>query len=250
METGTSESIYDPQFVRGLFNRMSRSYERMNLVMSFGFAVTWRRQLMRLIDRPGADSAVIDLMCGMGETWEPLRWRFPSAAVTALDFSPDMIEHARSKSVQRFGGTIAVRCEDVLQSSLPTETFDVVVCAYGLKTFDAAQSLALGAEVSRILKPGGQFAFIEVTQPPNRMLRKLYDLYLSIVVPLAGRLLISDPTEYRMLYRYVRAYGAGERSAAGFARGDLTVTRRSHFFGCATSFSGRKVTGGSESPAE
>lgn len=241
METGTSESIYDPQFVRGLFNRMSRSYERMNVIMSFGFALIWRRQLMRLIDRDGPGLAVVDLMSGMGEAWGPLRRRFPDAAVTALDFSPDMTGHALAKSTQRFGGAIAVLCEDVLGSTLPTAAFDVVVCAYGLKTFDAAQSLLLGSEVARILKPGGQFAFIEVTQPPNPVLRKLYDLYLSIVVPLAGTLLISDPIEYRMLYRYVRAYGAGDRSAAGFTRDDLTLTRRSHFFGCATSFSGRKI---------
>ena len=32
-----SDGIYDPAFVKGLFNRMSRSYERMNYVASFGF---------------------------------------------------------------------------------------------------------------------------------------------------------------------------------------------------------------------
>lgn len=244
METGTSESIYDPQFVRGLFNRMSRSYERMNVVMSFGFAVIWRRQLLRLVD-PAGVASVIDLMTGMGETWAPLVQRLPAAAVTALDFSSEMTDHARIKSAERFGSSIAVRCEDVLASSLPASAFDVVVCAYGLKTFDDAQSLELGAEVARILKPGGQFAFIEVTQPPNRLLRALYDLYLSVVVPIAGTLLLSDPIEYRMLYRYVRAYGTGDRSAAGFTRSDLTLTRRSHFFGCATSFSGRKLEPGS-----
>lgn len=241
MEAGTSESIYDPQFVRGLFDRMSRSYERMNVVMSFGFAARWRRQLMRLIDRPEEASTVIDLMSGMGETWGPLRRRFPDATVTALDFSPDMTDHARTKNADRFGGAIVVCCEDVLDSTLPTAGFDAVVCAYGLKTFDVAQSAALGAEVARILKPGGQFAFIEVTQPPNRVLRALYDWYLSIIVPLAGTLLISDPIEYRMLHRYVRAYGRGDRTAAGFTRDDLTMTRRSHFFGCATSFSGRRI---------
>jgi len=243
VNTGTPEAIYDPQFVRGLFNRMSRSYERMNAIMSFGFAVIWRRQLMQLIDPSGAVS-VIDLMAGMGETWGPLLRRFPNAKVTALDFSTEMTDHAQIKSAQRFGGSVVVRCEDVLASSLPAEAFDVVVSAYGLKTFDDAQSLELGAEVARILKPGGQFAFIEVTQPPNRVLRALYDLYLSIVVPLAGTLLISDPIEYRMLYRYVRVYGTGDRSAAGFARDDLTLVRRSHFFGCATSFSGRKIAPG------
>ena len=30
------DSIYSPVFVKALFNRMSRSYERMNVIMSFG----------------------------------------------------------------------------------------------------------------------------------------------------------------------------------------------------------------------
>lgn len=64
--------------------------------------------------------------------------------------------------------------------------------------------------------PGGRFAFIEVAEPPHRILRALYDFYLSKIVPIIGVLLVSDPTEYRMLYRYLRAYGRGERTAAAF----------------------------------
>jgi len=40
------DTLYDPQQVRGLFDRMSRSYERMNVAASFGFSVRWRRQLV------------------------------------------------------------------------------------------------------------------------------------------------------------------------------------------------------------
>jgi demethylmenaquinone methyltransferase/2-methoxy-6-polyprenyl-1,4-benzoquinol methylase len=233
------DSIYDVTYVRALFNRMSRSYERMNIVMSFGFSVRWRRQLMRLVDPEGVRD-VIDLMSGMGETWPQVRRRFPGARISALDFSPEMTRHSEQKNAREFGGAVEIRCEDVLDSTLPTAGFDAVVCAYGVKTFDPAQSIRLGEELVRILRPGGRFAFIEVTLPPNPVLRRLYDLYLSIVVPLAGTLLLSDPSEYRMLYRYVRAYERGERTAAALDRDELTVARRSHFFGCATSFSGAR----------
>ncbi|MBT2498856.1 class I SAM-dependent methyltransferase [Agromyces sp. ISL-38] len=56
-----ASGIYDPRYVRGLFDRMSRSYERMNYVMSFGFSARWRRQMMQLVDRPDEASDVIDL---------------------------------------------------------------------------------------------------------------------------------------------------------------------------------------------
>lgn len=41
------KNIYDPQFVKNLFNTMSGSYERMNYITSFGFSIRWRKQFLR-----------------------------------------------------------------------------------------------------------------------------------------------------------------------------------------------------------
>ncbi|HWH27257.1 MAG TPA: class I SAM-dependent methyltransferase [Pseudolysinimonas sp.] len=242
MDPVLDESIYNAAYVRALFNRMSRSYERMNIIMSFGFSSRWRRNLMQLIPRPSEVSDVVDLMSGMGETWGQVRRRFPQARIQALDFSPEMTRHSQEKNERRFGSSVVIHCDDIFSSTLATEGFDAVVCAYGLKTLDEEQSRRLGVELVRILRPGGRFAFIEVTQPPNAVLRALYDVYLSLVLPIAGRILISDPTEYRMLYRYVRDYGRGERSLDGLTHPELSVTRKLHFFGCATSFSGERLS--------
>jgi len=236
-----SEGIFDPRYVRGLFDRMSRSYERMNIAMSFGFSALWRRQLMALVERPEDARDVIDLMTGMGETWAAARRAFPGATLHALDFAPHMIEGAARRNEDRFDGAFVLHCEDILASDLPDGSFDVVISAYGLKTFDEEQSRRLVEEVVRILRPGGRFAFIEVTEPPNRVLAWWYDFYLRRVVPVVGVLLVSDPVEYRMLWRYLRAYGDGARSERAFEHPLLRATRRSHFFGCATSFSGARV---------
>lgn len=68
--------------------------------------------------------------------------------------------------------------------------------------------------VEALFDRGGAYAFIEVTEPPHRLLRTLY----------------------------LRAYGDGARSERSLAAHPLlTVERRSHFFGCATSFTGRRV---------
>lgn len=236
----TAGDLYDPQRVRGLFDRMSRSYERMNVVMSFGFSVRWRRQMMGLVPQ-GSERRVLDALCGMGETWAELLRRFPDATFTAIDFSPGMVAHAEKRNRDRFGGRFSIRCEDILETVLPDASFDVIFSAYGLKTFDEAQSERFAAELARLLRPGGRYAFIEVTEPPQRILAWLYDFYLSRIVPAIGVLLVTDPVEYRMLFRYLRGYGRGERSERALrAQSALTVERRSHFFGCATSFSGER----------
>ncbi|WP_157981691.1 class I SAM-dependent methyltransferase [Protaetiibacter intestinalis] len=236
------DALFDPGEVRGLFDRMSRSYERMNVVASFGFSVRWRRQLMALVPPDVQAHRVLDAMSGMGETWSRLLRRFPRSEVAALDFSPRMVAHARERSRDRFGGRFHVYAEDMLDSGLPDASFDVVVSAFGLKTFDEEQSRRFADELARILRPGGAFAFVEVTEPPNPVLRRLYDCYLSRIIPIVGALLVSDPVEYRMLFRYLRAYGDGSRSERALAEHPaLTVTRHELFFGCAVGFSGRRV---------
>jgi ubiquinone/menaquinone biosynthesis methyltransferase len=240
-DSGASQDIYSAKYVRGLFDRMSRSYERMNIVMSFGFSVRWRTQLMKLVPNRESAQTVIDLMTGMGETWDPLISAFPAAELHALDFSERMIAGASTRNAARFGGRLTLLCQDILDSELPDASYDVIVSAYGLKTFDEAQLERLADEVVRILRPGGGFAFIEVTQPPNAVLRALYDFYLSKVVPIVGRVLASDPVEYRMLWRYLRDFRDGARAERAFAHPQLAVIRTSHFLGCATSFSGSRA---------
>jgi ubiquinone/menaquinone biosynthesis methyltransferase len=236
------EDLYDGAAVRGLFDRMSRSYERMNIVMSFGFSVRWRRQMMRFLPSGPRSPRLLDAMSGMGETWSEVLRRFPEARPAALDFSPLMIEHGETRNRDRFGGAFALLCQDVLDSDLPDGSFDVVVSAYGMKTFDGPQSVRFADELARILAPGGSFSFVEVTEPRNPVLRALYDFYLSRMVPIVGVVLVSDPVEYRMLHRYLRAYGDGSRTTEALAAHPaLRVERRPLFFGCATSWSGTRV---------
>jgi ubiquinone/menaquinone biosynthesis methyltransferase len=240
--TATDADLYDGAAVRGLFDRMSRTYERMNIVMSFGFSIRWRRQMMRLLPSASPGARVLDAMSGMGETWSEVLRAIPDARTAALDFSPRMIEHAATRNRDRFGGRFALHCEDMLDSRLADASFDVVVSAYGMKTFDEAGSRRFADELARVLRPGGTFSFVEVTEPPNPLLRALYDLYLSRIVPIVGVALVSDPVEYRMLHRYLRRFGDGARTTAALSeQPSLTVQRRLLFFGCATSWTGSRL---------
>lgn len=114
MDQEVVTDIYDPGEVRRLFDRMSRSYERMNIVMSFGFSVRWRRQVMAFVEDPESAERVLDAMAGMGETWSEVLRRFPGAEVSALDFSPRMVEHAATRNRERFGDRVTLLCEDML----------------------------------------------------------------------------------------------------------------------------------------
>lgn len=40
----SDSQLYEPEYVKGLFSEMSKTYERMNILTSFGFSTRWRKQ--------------------------------------------------------------------------------------------------------------------------------------------------------------------------------------------------------------
>jgi ubiquinone/menaquinone biosynthesis methyltransferase len=236
-----TEDIYRPEFVKALFNRMSRSYERVNYITSFGFSIRWRTQFLKHLRTTTDNIEIVDLMTGMGETWSGVKSKFPNSTVTALDFSNEMLKNAQKKNENRFNSEFNLVQQDVLVNELSSSQFDVVICAFGLKTFDNDQLRTLALETSRILKPGGQFSFIEVSKPENRILRSLYKFYLGKVIPIFGRLLLGNPAEYKMLWKYTDRFKNAKKASAIFTDAGLKAHYYSYFFSCASGFHGVKA---------
>lgn len=234
------ENIYNPEYIRGLFNRMSSSYERVNYLTSFGFSIRWRSQFLKSFKPTTHKAEAIDLLTGMGETWAAIRHRLPNANLTVLDFSEGMLRYAKQKSKDKFGDSITFLQQNVLQSDLPSDHFDFVTCAFGLKTFNEEQLALLAQETKRILKPGGQFSFIEVSKPNPKVLSWLYGFYLGRAIPVLGKLLLGSPQEYKMLWNYTRRFENARKAADLFTAAGLHTEFASYFYGCATGFHGRK----------
>lgn len=235
-----SEQLYSPEFVKELFNRMSGSYERMNYITSFGFSIKWRREFLKDLANFKYEVKIIDLLTGMGETWSGIAKKYPRSTLTALDFSPGMIKRAQRKNGLYFYNKVNLVQQDILQSQLPDNHYDIVLCAFGLKTFDQRQMQVLAKETYRILKPGGAFSFIEVSRPGNKVLALLYGFYLGKVIPVLGRLFLGNPREYKMLWQYTAKFKNASAAQGIFKNAGLESTYRSYFYGCATGFYGTK----------
>ena len=87
-------NIYNPEYVKGLFNKMSSSYERMNFITSFGFSIRWRRQFIETFKQTNHKAEIIDLLTGMGETWNATKNKLPNSNLTVIDFSDGMLKYA------------------------------------------------------------------------------------------------------------------------------------------------------------
>ena len=88
------------------------------------------------------------------------------------------------------------------------DRFDAVTCAFGCRNF---QDLDEGLrEMYRVVKPGGQVTILEFSYPSNRLVRALYDIYFSRVLPWIGRIVSRDKTAYTYLNKSVKAFCWGE----------------------------------------
>jgi len=237
-----TQDIYDPAYVKGVFDRCSGKYIAFSLVCSFGFTERWRRQCVAALPAPLPDAPTgYDLMAGTGEAWPHLLARFPRiAAITAVDISTGMHERAMKRLHAHRAHKIAFIEDDVLASDLASDSADFVVSTFGLKTFDAAQHARLAGLVARILKPGGTFSFIEASDPKGWWLRPLYRLHLKIVLPLVERLLLRGARDFAMIGTYSSNFGDASAFAAMLRGAGLEVDYKRFFFGCATGVAGRK----------
>jgi len=233
-------NIYNPEYVKLLFNKMSSSYERMNYITSFGFSIRWRTQFLNSFNRTNKKVEIIDLLTGMGETWTSTKRKLPNSNFTVLDFSEGMLKYAKQKNEEKFNNEITVIQQDILSNNLPSNHFDFVTCAFGLKTFNPDQLVLLAKETKRILKPNGQFSFIEVSKPNNSILKLLYGFYLGQVIPILGRLLLGNPNDYKMLWEYTNKFGNAKLATDIFAKTGLESNFTSYFYGCASGFYGKK----------
>lgn len=220
---------------------MSKSYERMNYITSFGFSIIWRKQFIKKLEQNESKIKVIDLLSGLGENWNYIKKRYPNAEFYALDFSEEMVEKSSKKAKKNFENKIEIILDDVLNNDLEKEQFDIITCAFGLKTFDETQIDLLAKQVYRLLKKDGKFTFVEISKPENKLLYFFYSNYLGKVIPILGKLFLGNPNDYKMLWIYTQNFQSCKKVEEIFRRNNLEVNYEKYFFGCASGVYGKKA---------
>lgn len=125
----------------------------------------------------GNNQKVLELACGSGRVTRLLRKALPATATLwATDISNDMLTIAKQKLGEEH---IKFAIEDMQDLSFTNDSFDVVVCQFGLM-FVPDKSKAL-SEVYRVLKPGGKCLFFTWDDTVNIPVLKL--LLNTLILP-------------------------------------------------------------------
>ncbi|WP_448952383.1 class I SAM-dependent methyltransferase [Labrys neptuniae] len=235
------QDIYDPQFVKGVFDRCSDRYIAFSTWCSLGFTERWRRQCVEALPPPASMGMGYDLMAGTGEVWPHLLKHYPAiGTIVAVDISSGMHQRAMTRLHAHRAHRIEFIEDDVLASNLPDDSADFVVSTFGLKTFETSQHRRLAALIARCLKPGGSFSLIEASDPKGWWLRPLYLFHLKVVLPLVERFLLQGAQDFAMIGTYSSNFGNASAFADMLRNEGLEVEYRKFFFGCATGVCGRK----------
>ena len=166
--------------VRDMFDAIAPKYDRLNRIISLRLDVRWRKRAIRDLALP-AGSTVLDLASGTGDMCIDLA--AAGLRPMSMDLSYGMLAADRS-------GVPRVQT-DILRLPVPDVSVDGVTCGFALRNL-----LDLGdffAELARVVRPGGRIALLDVSTPPNRVLRFGNDIYFGKIVPRIGAALSDGP---------------------------------------------------------
>jgi demethylmenaquinone methyltransferase/2-methoxy-6-polyprenyl-1,4-benzoquinol methylase len=202
--------------VNDLFAAIARRYDLLNDLQSFGLHRRWKQRVAGLA-AVGPGRRALDVCCGTGDIARALARS--GAEVTGLDFSPAMLEMARSRSQKSEArNQKAEVCPpdflqgDAQQLPFPDNSFDAVTVGYGLRNL-ASWETGL-REMLRVARPGARLVVLDFGKPPNALWRAIYFTHLKISVPLIGRLFCGNADAYAYILESLKHYPAQEGVAA------------------------------------
>jgi demethylmenaquinone methyltransferase/2-methoxy-6-polyprenyl-1,4-benzoquinol methylase len=194
--------------VASMFDQIAFRYDFLNRFLSGGIDIFWRKRAIRELKGRQLDH-LLDVATGTGDMAIMSYKMLKPARITGIDISEGMLDIGRKKvaklllndQIQLFkGDSEAIKADPA--------TFDAITVAFGVRNFsNLEQGLA---EMYRVLKPGGKLVILEFSQPKRVVFSGLYNMYMKLIAPQAGKWLSKNKDAYKYLHSSVKAFPEGE----------------------------------------
>jgi demethylmenaquinone methyltransferase / 2-methoxy-6-polyprenyl-1,4-benzoquinol methylase len=238
---GTSDERSAAKAVRQMFDDIAPRYDFLNHVLSMNVDRLWWRRTARTFGHilVRNDARVLDLCAGTGDMSVAMRAvaarHNSSAAIMALDFSHQMLQHGLAKFNAKKIQPVEA---DALHLPLADNSMDLVVSSFGfrnLANYDAGLR-----EIFRVLKPQGEVGILDFSEPGG-LLGKLYGLYFRKVLPKIGTMISGVRGPYEYLPASVQKFPAPQEMLARMeSAGYSDVSWTPYTFAIAGLYRGKK----------
>lgn len=208
--------------VEEMFDNIAPTYDTLNHRLSWNIDKSWRKKAIKQLS-PFKPKTILDIATGTGDfAILSAKMLLPDTLIGA-DISEGMMEIGRQK-VRNEGleGIISFQKEDCLNLTFPSDTFEAVTAAFGIRNF---QDLERGlVEMYRVLKKGGHLCIIELTTPISFPMKQLFKVYSKVVLPFYGCLISKDSSAYDYLNKTIAAFPQGETMMKILQKAGFTKT--------------------------
>jgi demethylmenaquinone methyltransferase/2-methoxy-6-polyprenyl-1,4-benzoquinol methylase len=215
-----------------MFDTISKNYDGLNRVISFGIDVKWRKKVVRIVKETKAES-ILDIATGTGDLIISMA-NSDATKLVGLDISPGMLAVGQEK-INKKG--LSSRIEMVLGDSetLPFDasSFDAITVAFGVRNFE---NLEKGlSDIYRVLKPGGTLVILETSVPTKTPFKQGYKLYANYILPTIGKLFSKDKIAYDYLSKSAASFPFGTTFNNILQKiGFIAIENKPQTFGVAT----------------
>ena len=193
--------------VTQMFDTISKEYDGLNRVISFGIDVKWRKKVVDIISKTKANR-ILDIATGTGDLAINLA-QTDAKEIIGLDISSGMLEVGRKKIAEKkLDGKIQMTLGDSENIPFEDNSFDAITVAFGVRNFE---NLEKGlSEILRVLKPNGTFVILETSVPTKMVYKQGYKFYSKYILPTIGRVFSKDRVAYTYLSESASVFPYGE----------------------------------------
>ena len=196
------------EMVRGMFNDIAPTYDRLNHILSLDIDKLWRKRVVRIVRKLGAKH-IMDMATGTGDLAIALAQKIEESTIYGADFSSEMLAVAKQK-IENLGLSERISLTECNAENIPLadETVDAATVAFGVRNFEH-QREAL-TEMKRTIRKGGHLIVLEFSNPSCALVRWFYRLYSHYILPAIGRLVSKHATAYTYLPESIDQFASPE----------------------------------------
>ncbi|RIA08737.1 demethylmenaquinone methyltransferase/2-methoxy-6-polyprenyl-1,4-benzoquinol methylase [Flavobacteriaceae bacterium MAR_2010_72] len=226
------------QQVTKMFDTISKEYDGLNRVISFGIDVKWRKKVVEIVGNSQPEN-ILDIATGTGDLAIHLA-KTQAKDIIGLDISEGMLEVGRKKVANKhLDETIKLIVGDSENLPFSDNTFDAITVAFGVRNFE---NLEKGlSEILRVLKPNGLFVILETSVPEKTPYKQGYKFYTKYILPTIGKLFSKDQSAYSYLCESASIFPHGEALNNILRKiGFINVNNKPQTFGVASIYTASK----------
>lgn len=195
------------QQVTHMFDGISKDYDLLNRVISLGIDQSWRKKVVKLVAEK-KPQRILDIATGTGDLAIALK-KTEAEEIVGLDISPGMLSIGAKKVLDlKLDNTISMVIGDSEALDYPSNSFDVVTVAFGVRNFETLEKGL--AEIFRVLRPSGTLVVLETAVPTKFPFKQGYKIYTGWIVPALGKLFSKDKNAYQYLSESAAAFPHGQ----------------------------------------